>query len=563
LKGKKMDKYNQAKEKWQEDYQKFLSKIPERKKSFKILSGIKVDPLYMPEKVKDDNGFMKNISFPGQYPYTRGIYPSMYRNRLWTKRQLVGFGGPENLNERTKLLLKAGQTGTNVTGSSVSMRGYDTDQMADELHKDYVGLYGTPLDSVLDIEIALKEIPIDRISSNYSDQGPFVSTALHFSEAMKRGLKVSSLMGTTSHADCLSHWSSCHNYILFPLEAHMKISVDLIKWCSENTKKWHSLTITGQHHSQNGATPVQEVAFTLAAGIAYSEACIKAGLDIDDFAPRISAFFDGHINLFEMAAKLRAARRVWAKIMKERFGAKNPNSYKLPMHTQTSGVELTRQIPYLNIARVAIQALGAVLGGCNSLHADSWDEAINIPSEEAALIALMTQHVISEESGVADVIDPLGGSYYLEFLTDRMEDEITKIIETIDSTGGMLEATKKGWVFEQLTRSANEQMSAIDKKEKIMVGVNEYIQPGEGKFDKPEIDVAAVERQIERTRRLKKERDQQKVMKAIDKLKRVAEGEKGSIFQEVMNSVRSNCTRGEIVRCLQDIFGKPNPPCTF
>lgn len=560
---KNKDEFNHAKEEWQENYRKFLSKIPERKKSFKTLSGIKVDPLYMPEKVEDNNGFMEKISFPGQYPYTRGVYPSMYRNRLWTKRQLVGFGGPENLNERTRMLLKAGQTGTNVTASGVSMRGYDTDQMADELHKGYVGLYGTPLDSVLDIEIALKDIPIDRISSNYSDQGPFVSTALHFSEAMRRGMQVSSLMGSTSHADCLSHWSSCHNYILFPLEAHMIITVDLIKWCSKNTKKWHALTITGQHHSQNGATPVQEIAFTLAAGIAYSEACINAGLDIDDFAPRIGAFFDGHINLFEMAAKLRAARRIWAKIMKERFGAKNPNSYKLSMHTQTSGVELTRQIPHLNIARVAIQALGAVLGGCNSLHADSWDEAINIPSEEAALIALMTQHVISEESGVADVIDPLGGSYYFENLTDRMEDEITKIIKIIDSMGGMLKATQKGWVFEQLTRSANEQMNAIEKKEKIMVGANEYVQPGEGKFDSPEIDTAAVERQIERTRRLKKDRDQEKASKAIDELRRVAGGDEGSIFQEVMNSVRSYCTRGEIVRCLQDVFGEPNPPCTF
>ncbi len=559
----KKNKFAEAMARWEGDYQKFLTKIPERKKKFQTQSGIAVQPLYVPHDIRDGDDFLEKISFPGQYPYTRGVYPSMYRNRVWTKRQLVGFGGPEDLNTRTRMLLAAGQTGTNFTASSVSMRGYDTDQMAEEFHRGYVGLYGTPLDSIFDVEIALKDIPIDRISANYSDQGPFISTAMHFSEAQKQEVPPDRVIGSTNHADCLSHWNSCQCYLLFPLDAHMRMSVDLIAWCSRNAKKWHPLTITGQHYSQSGATPVQEVAFTLAAGISYIEECLKVGLRIDEFAPRISGFFDGHINLFEMAAKLRVARRIWATLLRKRFGAQNPQSWQLPMHVQTSGVELTRQVPLLNIARVALQALGAVLGGCNSLHADSWDEAIQIPTEEAALIALLTQHVISEETGVADVIDPLAGSYYFEALTDEMEREVWKIIEAIDSMGGMKKACEKGWVYAELTKSANEHMVALKKKQKIMVGMNEYVRPEEGRFESPQIDSESVDRQIERTRRLKKERDQEKARRALDELRAAAESSNSNLFEAVMNAVQAFCTRGEIVKSLQDVFGKPAPPCSL
>lgn len=557
---KKTKEFEEAVAQWRSDYAKLTNKIPERKAKFSVLSGLEVEPLYFPQDPADMAKYLEKLSFPGQYPYTRGVYASMYRNRVWTKRQLVGFGAPEDLNRRTRLLLAAGQTGTNVTASSVSMRGYDTDQMADELHRDYVGLYGTALDSLYDIEIALDGIPIERVSSNYSDQGPFVSIALHFSEAQKRGIPLSQVLGSTNHADCLSHWTSCHSFVLFPLEAHLRLSTDHLVWCTRNAGKWHPLTLTGQHHSQNGATPAQEVAFTLAAGIAYVEECLKAGLEVDDFAPRIGSFFDGQINIFEMAAKLRAARRVWAKIMQQRFGARAPHSWQLPMHVQTSGVELTRQVPLLNIARVALQALGAVLGGCNSLHADSWDEAICIPSEEAALIALMTQHVISEESGVADVIDPLGGSYYLEQLTDAMEAEITRIIDQIDSLGGMFKASKDGWVYREIAHSCQKDIEALRTKEKIVVGVNEYVQPDRARFDRCVIDSQSVTRQIERTRKLKKERDQGKAQAALDELRAIAEGTRaGNLFQGVIDAVQAYCTRGEVVRTLQQVFGKGVP----
>ncbi|MFC2024711.1 methylmalonyl-CoA mutase, partial [Chloroflexota bacterium] len=537
---------------WVESSEASLSKLAARKKKFTTQSGIIVKPLYTPKQVSGGDDYVDKLGFPGQYPYTRGVYASMYRNRLWT---IV------YTNLIYRILLAAGETGLNVTGSSVSMRGYDTDQMAEELDKGYVGLYGTPLDSVLDTEISLKDIPIDKVSVNYSDQGPFVSTATHFTVAQRRGIFLDKIAGSTNHADCFSHWISCNMYILFPLDAHVRMTVDLIKWCSRDTRRWHPLSIIGQHYSQNGATPVQELAFTLASGIAHVENCLRAGMDIDEFAPRISGFFDGQIHVFELAAKLRAARRMWAAIMKERFKAKDPRSCQLRIHIQTSGVELTRQMPHLNIARVALQALGAVLGGCNSLHTDSWDEAITIPSQESALLALMTQHVISEEAGVADVIDPLGGSYYLESLTDKMEQEAWKIIENIDSMGGMMKAAEDGYVYREISSSVIRDLIAEKNKEKIIVGVNEFCQPEEKSgFESFKIDLKLVNRQIARTKRLRKERNQSKTKAALDELRFIAEGSRdGSIFQGVIDAVKVDCTRGEIVRALRDVFGEGKP----
>jgi methylmalonyl-CoA mutase N-terminal domain/subunit len=509
---------------------------------------------------------LEKLGLPGQYPFTRGVYASMYRNRVWTKRLLAGYGAPENFNERAKLLLEAGETGLNAPAPSVSMRGYDTDQMAEMYDKGYVGLYGTPLDSVLDTEISLKDIPIDQISVNYSDPGPFVSIALHFAEARRRGIPLNDLRGSANQADCLSHWVSSHQFIIFPLEVHMRMTVDLITWCTRHARKWHPLSIIGQHHSQSGATPLQELAFTLAAGIAYVEECLKTGMNIDEFAPRISGFFDGQINFLELAAKLRAARRMWAKTMRERFGAKDPRSWQLPIHVQTSGVELTRQMPLLNIARVALQAVGAVLGGTQSLHTDSWDEAITIPKQEAALIALMTQHIISEESGAAEVIDPLGGSYYVEALTDELEKRAWEIIDTIDSMGGMVKAVSSGWVYREITRSIRESQAAIDKKEKIVVGVNEYTLPEEEQqqFESFEVDPELVDGQIERTKRLRQERDQAKAKSALEELRAIAEDPgKGNIFEGVFNAVQAYCTRGEIVHTLKEVLGEGRPYTTI
>jgi len=553
--------FDEALEKWEGSCDASLRKLPTRKKKFATQSGITVKPLYTPKQLSEADDYVEKLGFPGQYPYTRGVYANMYRNRLWTKRLLVGYGAPEDLNERNRMLLAAGETGLNVTGSSVSMRGYDTDQMAEELDRGYVGLYGTPLDSVLDTEISLKDIPIDKVSANYSDQGPFVSTATHFTVAERRGIPLENIAGSTNHADCFSHWISCNMYILFPLDAHVRMTVDLIKWSIHNTRRWHPLSIIGQHYAQNGATPVQELAFTLASGIAHVENCLKAGMDIDEFAPRISGFFDGQISVFELAAKLRAARRMWAYIMKERFRAKDPRSRQLRIHVQTSGVELTRQVPHLNIARVTLQALGAVLGGANSLHTDSWDEAITIPSQESALLALMTQHVISEETGVADTIDPLGGSYYLESLTDNIEQEAWKIIDTIDSLGGMMKVAKEGYVYREISKSVIRDLDETKNHDKIIVGVNEFCQPEEASsFESFKIDPELVDRQIARTKRLRKERDQAKAKTALDELRFIAECSRdGNIFQGVIDAVKVDCTRGEIVRALRDVFGEGKP----
>lgn len=551
-----MARFREVYEEWLNKRYRPALRNGERKK-FVTPSGIPLKPIYTHLDVPDPSA----LGLPGEYPYTRGVYPTMYRGRLWTKRLLAGYGDPHAFNERVKMLLEAGETGINVPAPSVSMRGYDTDRFAEEFDPGYIGLYGTPVDTVEDLEICFAGVPIEEISVNYSDPGPFVSIAMHFAMARRRGLSLSDIRGTSNQADCLSHWVNCHQFVLFPLEVHMRLTVDHIEWCARNAPKWHPLSLIGQHASQSGATPAQELAFTLAAGICYVEECIKAGLNVDDFAPRVGAFFDGQIYLFELVAKLRAARRMWARIMKERFGARDPRSLQLPIHVQTSGVELTRQQPLLNIARVAIQALGAVLGGVQSLHTDSYDEAITTPTKEAALIALMTQHVISDETGVADVIDPLGGSYFVEALTDAIEQKAWEYIERIDSMGGMLEAVKSGFIYQEITNSIRNELQAMEKKEKVVVGVNEYVVPEEeASFETTKPDPEAIARQMERTRRIRRERNQLAAREALAKLKATAEGaHKGSIFECVLEAADKDCTRGEIVGVLKEVFGTGRP----
>lgn len=451
--------------------EKFAPK-QERKKAFKFPSGIELKPLYMPKEIDIDK-----LGFPGEYPFTRGVYPTMYRERLWTKRLLAGYGDPFAFNERVKFLLKSGETGIAVPAPGPSLRGYDTDQIAEELDKGYIGLYGTPFDTLEDVELSFADIPIDEISVNCSDPGPFISIAMIFALAKKRGILLNEIRGTTNQSDCLCHYINAHGAILFPLEAHMKLTIDHIKWCTLNAPKWHPVSLIGYHAEEAGGNAVQEVAFTMADGASYLEECIKAGLNVDDVARRIGGFFAGSINFFETIAKLRAARRIWAKITKERFGAKDPQSWQLPIHIQTSGAELTWQNPLLNIARVAIQALAAVLGGAQSIHTNSYDEAVTVPVEEAALIALMTQHVISDETRVADVIDPLGGCPFVESLTDEIEKKALNYIKRIDEMGGMVQAVKSGYIYREITEAIARDRIALKEKEKIIVGVNEYIIP--------------------------------------------------------------------------------------
>ncbi|RLI81825.1 methylmalonyl-CoA mutase [Archaeoglobales archaeon] len=560
---KNFKELNKLLENWTEEYKKAISKAPERKKKFENPSEIPLKPIYTPLDIRGNiySHYVNNVGFPGLYPFTRGVYPTMYRSRLWTKRLLTAFGSPEQANERIKLMLKAGETGINIPAPSISMRGMDTDEAAEKLDKGYIGLYGANFDTLKDIEILLDGIPIHKISVNYSDPAPFVTIALHFAFAKRKGIPWSEIRGTTNQADCYSHWASCWDFILFPLEAHLNLTLDHFEWCAKNAPRWWPLSIIGQHNSQAGATPVQEVAFTLAAGIDYVKRLVEKGMTADLAAQKISAFFDGQINLFEMAAKLRAARRIWARIMKEEFKAKNPRSWQLRMHVQTSGVELTRQQVLNNIVRVTLQALGAVLGGANSLHTDSFDEALCIPSEKAQIIALMTQHILSEESGVADVIDPLGGSYYVEWLTDEIEQRALEYIYKIEEMGGMLEALRKGFIQREIAKSAYDLQKKIENKERIIVGVNEFvIEEEEPEIEYPKPNSELVERQIERTKGIRKERDLQKVESSLDKLKEIASGNKeGNIFQQVINCVNVYCTRGEIVGALREIFGEGRP----
>ncbi|MBI4595784.1 MAG: methylmalonyl-CoA mutase [Candidatus Tectomicrobia bacterium] len=470
---------------------------------------------------------------------------------------LIGFESPETWNERQREMLQAGQTAANLAHCNTWMRGYDID----EVEKELIGTCGTPINLLKDMEICFKDIPLDRISVALNDCAPFTSTAMFFSMADKQGLPYSCLRGTTNQSDFLSHYVSLHMYCRFSLEGHRRATIDCIKFCTDNVPLWNPLSVIGQHMQQAGATPVQELAFTLSSAIYYVEECIKAGLDIDAFASRVSFFFDSTISVMEEIAKFRAGRRIWAKLMKERWGAKDPRSQRFKFHAQTSGRELTRQQVLNNLARVAFQAMAAVLGGAQSIHTDAYDEALNSPSAEAARLALMTQNIIAEETGLADVIDPLGGSYYLETLTAQMEEKTWEYINKIEAMGGMLKAVEKGFIQNEISRSSLKDVKAIEQKEKIVVGLNEYVIPEEmdftPKFPKP--DPVKVQRHIDRVREIKKTRDQGKARMALDHLKRVADGKTGNLFEAVLNAVKCNASHGEVVSALRDVYGEGKP----
>jgi len=526
----------------------------------KNLSGITIKPLYKPQDIKSLN-YEEHLGDPGEYPFVRGVYPTMYRGRLWSKRMLIGFESPETWNDRQKAMFKAGQTAVNLAHCNTWMRGFDVDMVEKEL----VGTCGTPINALEDMKICFDGIPVEEVSVALNDNGPFTSTAMFFAMAQEQGISPDCLRGTTNQADFISHYVSLHMYHRFSLEGHERMTIDHVKYVTENMPLWNPLSLVGQHMQQAGATPLQEMAFTIASGIYYIDKCVKRGLNVDDFAPRFSFFFDVTINIFEEVAKFRAGRRVWARLLKERFGAANPRSMRMKFHAQTSGRELTRQQVQNNIARVAFQALAAVLGGAQSLHTDAYDEALNSPSREAARVALMTQNIIAEETGMADVIDPLGGSYYMETLTDEMEEKIWEYIYKIDSLGGMLEAVKKGFVQSEIGRSSLEYQRAIDKKERVVVGLNDYIIPEEEDVrpPAPRPNQEAVERHIRRIKNIKTDRDQTKAGAAMEELKRTAEDENANLFEAVIKAVKSNITHGEVVSTLQEVYGVGVPMATI
>jgi len=544
------------KSEWEEKILKpTLNKAPERKKRFETHSGIEVKRLYTPADTEKLD-YARDIGFPGAFPFTRGIYPTMYRGRLWTMRQYAGYATAEETNARFKYLLKQGQTGLSVAFDLPTQTGYDADH---PMALGEVGRVGVAISSLEDMERLFDGIPLDKVSTSMTINATApIILAMYIAVAKKQGVDPKVLDGTVQN-DILKEYVARGTYI-FPPEPSLRLTVDIMEYCSRELPRWNSISISGYHIREAGATAVQELAFTLANGIAYVEAAIKRGLDVDSFAPRISFFFGAHNNLFEEVAKFRAARRLWARIMRERFGAKNPASWMLRFHTQTAGCTLTAQQPLNNIIRVTIQALAAVLGGTQSLHTNSYDEALALPSEEAVQIALRTQQIIAHESGVADTVDPLAGSYYVESLTSEIEEKAEEYIKRIDAMGGALRAIETGYIQREIMESAYRYQKEIESKERIVVGVNEYVMEEEKRSLKLlRVDPAVREKQIARLQELRRRRDNAKVQELLGKLEEAAKGTE-NLMPIILECVEAYATLGEICDILRKVFGEYKAP---
>jgi methylmalonyl-CoA mutase, N-terminal domain len=545
-----MDSLASAFESWSKSVESKLGKNPERKKEFLNTSGIPVHRLYTPVHTKDLN-YLTEVGFPGSYPFTRGVQPTMYRGRHWTMRQYAGFGTAEESNKRYKFLLEQGQTGLSVAFDLPTQIGYDSDH---DMAMGEVGKVGVAVSSLLDMETLFDGIPLDQVSTSMTINSPAaVLLAMYLAVAEKQGISPEQLRGTIQN-DILKEYSSRGTYI-FPPKPSMRIVTDIFAFCSEKVPQWNSISISGYHIREAGSTAVQEVAFTLANGIAYVEAALQAGLDVDAFGPRISFFFNAHLDFFEEAAKYRAARRLWAKIMKERFKAKDPRSLMIRFHTQTAGCTLTAQQPKNNIVRVAFQALAAVLGGTQSLHTNSMDEALCLPSEEAVQIALRSQQIIAHETGVADTVDPLGGSYYVEELTREIFDRADAYIKKIDEMGGAAAAIEKGFIQREIQDSAYQYQREIERGERVVVGLNRFQVQEQKPKNLLRVDPAVRVSQIERLKTLKSQRDQKPVAEALSELKRAAGG-KDNLMVPILRAVKAYATLGEICDTLRQVFGE-------
>ncbi|GAA5346508.1 methylmalonyl-CoA mutase [Planifilum fimeticola] len=537
---------------WLEKTEELLTKFPERKERFTTLSGIEVERLYT--RLMDEKQLIDKIGFPGKYPYTRGIRPTMYRGRHWTMRQYAGYGSAEETNRRFRYLLEQGQTGLSVAFDLPTQIGYDSD---DPMAAGEVGKVGVAIDSLEDMERLFEGIPLDRVSTSMTINAPAsVLLSMYIAVAEKQGIPPEKLRGTIQN-DILKEYIARGTYI-FPPKPSMRLITDIFAFCAKQVPLWNTISISGYHIREAGSTAVQEVAFTLANGIAYVKAALDKGLDVDEFAPRLSFFFNAHNHFFEEIAKFRAARRMWARIMKERFGAQNPRSLQLRFHTQTGGSTLTAQQPDNNIVRVALQALAAVLGGTQSLHTNARDEALALPTEESARIALRTQQIIAYETGVADTVDPLGGSFYVEALTDAIEEEAMKYIEKIDELGGAVAAVEQGFMQREIHRSALETQRRIESGEEVVVGVNRFRLEEEPEPQLLRVDPSLARRQIERLKDLRSRRNAGKVEECLTALKRAAEGT-DNLMPYILDAVRAYATVGEICHALREVFGEYQP----
>ncbi len=542
-------KIKQAKKEWQEKTAKLLEKRPERK-NFKLDSDLELNRVYDPLDLEDFD-YLEKLNWPGEYPFTRGIQPTMYRGRLWTMRQYAGFGSAEETNKRFRYLLDQGQTGLSVAFDLPTQIGYDSDH---PLARGEVGKVGVAIDTLADMEILMENIPLDQVSTSMTINSPAaVLLAMYMAVAEKQGMSMEKINGTIQN-DILKEYVARGTYI-FPPRESMRIIVDIFSYAVENIPTWNTISISGYHIREAGSTAVQEVAFTLSNAIAYVEAALKAGLEVDQFAPRLSFFFNSHSNFFEEIAKFRAARRIWAKIMKERFGAKNPRSQMLRFHTQTAGSTLTAQQPDVNIMRVAYQALSAVLGGTQSLHTNSRDEALALPSEHSVLLALRTQQVIGYEIGAVDTVDPLGGSCFIETITDHIEEEVMRYIDRIDEMGGAVEAIEKGFIQKEIQASAYQYQKEVESEERVVVGVNKFQTSSEQPMDLLKMDPATSQRQVERIKEVRLSRDQGKVSEALQSLRNAAQSD-DNLMPHILKAVKAYATLGEICGVLRDVFGE-------
>jgi methylmalonyl-CoA mutase N-terminal domain/subunit len=529
-------------------------KQEERMPRFSTISDMEVEPLYTPE---DCNGtdYARDIGFPGEYPYTRGVYPSMYRGKFWTMRQFAGFGTPEDTNQRFKFLLAEGQNGLSTAFDMPVLMGYDADHPR---ALGEVGREGVSVSTLDDMERLFDGIPLDKVTTSMTvNCTASILLAMYLAVADKQGVPWSKVGGTIQN-DMLKEYIAQKEWIC-PPEPAVRIVTDMIEFCAKQVPRWHAVSISGYHIREAGSTAVQELAFTLADGIGYVQAAVDRGLDVDEFAPRLSFFFNLHNDFFEEVAKLRAARRMWAKIMRERFGAKNPRSWLLRTHAQTAGASLTAQQPFNNVVRVALQALAGVMGGVQSLHTNSMDETLALPTEQSVMVALRTQQIIAEESGVANIIDPLGGSWAVEALTDRMEREAFTYINRIDELGGIIRAIEIGYPQKEIADAAYRYQQQLDAQEKVIVGVNKYVVPEERPMEILKIDPEVERRQVERVRKIKRERNQAEVREKLGRVHAAARNGE-NLMPPLIEAVKAYCTLGEISDVYREVFGEYRDP---
>lgn len=547
-----------ARQAWEkESYSSGSGDKGERLPRFSTISDLEIKPLYTLQDTSNLD-YLRDLGFPGQYPFTRGIQPSMYRGRLWTMRMFSGFGSPEDTNRRYKYLLAQGQTGLSVAFHYPTLMGYDSDS---PMARGEIGKCGVAIDSLKDMEILFDGIPLDKVTTSMTINPPAaILLAMYIAVAEKQGVSKKDIGGTIQN-DMLKEFIAQKTFML-PPRPSLRIIVDTVEYCTKEVPRWNTISISGYHIREAGSTAVQELAFTIADGICYVEAGMERGMSVDDFAPRLSFFFNAHIDFFEEIAKFRAARRIWGRIMKERFHAQNPRSWMLRFHTQTAGCSLTAQQPYNNIVRTTIEALAAVLGGTQSLHTNSLDEVYAVPTEEAATVALRTQQIIAEETGVANTIDPLAGSYFVESLTNKMEEEVWKYIQKIDELGGMIKAIELGYPQQEIANAAYTYQKQLERREKILVGVNKYQMAEEKPIAYLKIDPEVEKRQLNRLQEVRRTRNNAQVKVCLDDLRRAAQGSE-NLMPYILAAVKEYATLQEICDVFREVFGVYRDPGMF